>query len=159
MSKLAILGGEKVRSEPYPQWPVFDDRDIQAVTDVLKSGRWGGFPYPGPNTSEFLKRFAEMQGGGYPVLMVNGTVTMEVALRTADIGWGDEVIVPALTFQATAAAPMAAGAIPVIVDVDPENLLHGSGQSRGCYHPAHSRHHSCPPRRANGGYGRAHGYR
>jgi dTDP-4-amino-4,6-dideoxygalactose transaminase len=99
MSTLAILGGEKVRSEPFPQWPVFDERDIQAVTDVLKSGRWGGFPYPGPNTSEFLKRFTEMQGGGYPVLMVNGTVTMEVALRAADIGWGDEVIVPALTFQ------------------------------------------------------------
>jgi dTDP-4-amino-4,6-dideoxygalactose transaminase len=121
MSKLAILGGEKVRTEPYPQWPVFDERDIQAVTDVVKSGHWGGFPYPGPNTSEFLKRFAEMQGGGYPVLMANGTVTMEVALRAADIGWGDEVIVPALTFQATAAAPMAAGAIPVIVDVDPDN--------------------------------------
>lgn len=62
-----------------------------------------------------------MQGGGYPVLMANGTVTMEVALRAAGIGWGDEVIVPALTFQATATAPMAAGAIPVIADVDPEN--------------------------------------
>ena len=121
MAKLAILGGEKVRSEPYPQWPVFDERDIQAVTDVVNSGQWGGFPYPGPQTAEFLKRFAEMQGGGYPTLMVNGTVTMEVALRAADIGWGDEVIVPAMTFQATAAAPMAAGAIPVIVDVDPAN--------------------------------------
>jgi dTDP-4-amino-4,6-dideoxygalactose transaminase len=64
--------------------------------------------------------FAEMQGGGHPVAVANGTVTMEVALRAADIGWGDEVIVPAYTFQATAAAPMAAGAIPVIVDVDPE---------------------------------------
>jgi dTDP-4-amino-4,6-dideoxygalactose transaminase len=52
--------------------------------------------------------------------MVNGTVTMEVALRAADVGWGDEVIVPAYTFQATAAAPMAAGAVPVIVDIDPE---------------------------------------
>jgi dTDP-4-amino-4,6-dideoxygalactose transaminase len=52
--------------------------------------------------------------------MINGTVTMEVACRAADIGWGDEVIVPAYTFQATAAAPMAAGAIPVIVDVDPD---------------------------------------
>jgi dTDP-4-amino-4,6-dideoxygalactose transaminase len=50
--------------------------------------------------------------------MANGTVTMEVALRAADIGWGDEVIVPAYTFQATASAPMAAGAIPVIVDID-----------------------------------------
>jgi dTDP-4-amino-4,6-dideoxygalactose transaminase len=46
---------------------------------------------------------------------------MEVALRAADIGWGDEVIVPAYTFQATASAPMAAGAIPVIVDIDPNN--------------------------------------
>jgi dTDP-4-amino-4,6-dideoxygalactose transaminase len=52
--------------------------------------------------------------------MANGTVTMEVALRASDIGWGDEVIVPAYTFQATATAPMAAGAIPVIVDIDPE---------------------------------------
>ncbi len=51
--------------------------------------------------------------------MANGTVTMEVALRASGIGWGDEVIVPAYTFQATAAAPMAAGAIPLIVDVDP----------------------------------------
>ena len=53
--------------------------------------------------------------------MMNGTVTMEVALRAADIGWGDEVIVPAYTFMATAAAPLAAGAIPVLVDIDPGN--------------------------------------
>jgi len=121
MSKLAILGGQPVRKESYPSWPVFDERESEAVVRVVQSGQWGGFPYPGPHTSEFLERFAEMQGGGYPVLMVNGTVTMEVALRAAGVGWGDEVIIPALTFQATAAAPMAAGAIPVIADVDPEN--------------------------------------
>jgi len=120
MSQLAILGGERTRQEPYPQWPVWDERDLEAVTAVVKSGRWGGFPYPGPQTTRFLEGFSQMQGGGYGVLMANGTVTMEVALRAAEIGWGDEVIVPALTFQATAAAPMAAGAIPVIVDVDPE---------------------------------------
>jgi len=121
MSQLAILGGPKTRTEAYPDWPVWDERDLQAVTDVVKSGRWGGYPYPGPCTTKFIEGFAQMQGGGYPVLMANGTVTMEVALRAAEVGWGDEVIVPALTFQATAAAPMAAGAIPVIADVDPEN--------------------------------------
>jgi len=121
MSKLALLGGTPIRVEPYPEWPVFDERDITAVTAVIRSGQWGGYPYPGPQSKEFIRRFAELQGGGYPVLMINGTVTMEVAMRAANIGWGDEVIVPALTFQATAAAPMAAGAIPVIVDVDPEN--------------------------------------
>jgi len=121
MSELAILGGPKTRTESYPAWPVWDQRDIDAVTEVIKSGRWGGYPYPGPKTAELAKRFAEMQGGGYAVPMANGTITMEVALRAAGIGWGDEVIVPGYTFQATASAPMGAGAIPVIVDVDPNN--------------------------------------
>ncbi len=119
MSQLAILGGPKTRNEPYPDWPVWDQRDIDAASEVIKSGRWGGFPYPGPKTAELARKFTEMQGGGYAVPMANGTVTMEVACRAADIGWGDEVIVPAYTFQATAAAPMAAGAIPVIVEIDP----------------------------------------
>ena len=119
MSELAILEGTPVRTKPYPSWPVHDERDVAAVTAVVESGRWGGYPYPGPQTAEFARRFAEMQGGGYPVVMANGTITMEVALRATDVGWGDEVIVPAYTFQATAAAPMAAGAIPVIVDIDP----------------------------------------
>ena len=120
MSELAILGGPKSRSESYPEWPVWDERDVQAVAEVVRSGRWGGFPYPGPKTAELARKFAELQGGGYAVPMINGTITMEVALRAAGIGWGDEVIVPAYTFQATASAPMGAGAIPVIVDVDPE---------------------------------------
>ena len=119
MSELAILGGPKTRTQPYPEWPVWDQRDIDAVTEVIRSGRWGGFPYPGPKTAELARKFAELQGGGYAVPMANGTVTMEVACRAAEVGWGDEVIVPAYTFQATAAAPMAAGAIPVIVDIDP----------------------------------------
>lgn len=119
MSELAILGGPKVRTELFPEWPVWDQRDIDAVTEVVKSGRWGGYPFPGPKTAELARKFAELQGGGYAVPMVNGTITMEVALRAADIGWGDEVLVPAYTFQATASAPMAAGAIPVIVDIDP----------------------------------------
>jgi dTDP-4-amino-4,6-dideoxygalactose transaminase len=128
--KLAALGGEPVRTDPYPEWPVHDERDEQAVTEVVRSGRWGGYPYPGPKTKEFMEKFAAMQGGGYPVAVANGTVTMEVALRAAGIGWGDEVIVPAYTFQATAAAPMAAGAIPVIVDVDPDTYCIDPAKAR-----------------------------
>ncbi len=120
MQKLAILGGDPVRKKTYPTWPVFDQRDIDAVTQTIQSGRWGGFPYPGPNTAEFAEKFTKLQGGGHAVPMINGTITMEVALRAAGIGWGDEVIVPAYTFQATASAPMAAGAIPVIVDIHPD---------------------------------------
>lgn len=119
-NNLAALGGIPVRSHPYPEWPTTDDRDVAIVTEVVRSGRWGGAPYPGPYSAAFAKQFVEMQGGGIAVLMANGSVTMEVALRVAQIGWGDEVIVPAYTFQATAAAPIAAGAIPVFVDVDPQ---------------------------------------
>jgi dTDP-4-amino-4,6-dideoxygalactose transaminase len=119
--KLAVLGGKPQRTSAYPDWPVWDERDIEAVTAVIKSGQWGGYPYPGPATSRFLAKFLEVQGGSYAVAVANGTITMEVALRAAGIGWGDEVIVPAYTFQATAGAPMAAGAIPVIADIDPNN--------------------------------------
>jgi len=92
MPSLAALGGEPVRKEPYLEWPVFDQRDIEAVTKVITTGRWGGFPYPGPNTFEFPRKFAEMQGGGFGVVMMNGTITMEVAMRTVGIGWGDVIV-------------------------------------------------------------------
>lgn len=118
MTKLAILGGDPVRSDPYPSWPVHDETDVEAVASVVRGGNWGGYPYPGPETKRFLDAFTAMTGGGYGVAMMNGTITMEVALRAAGIGWGDEVIVPAYTFQATAAAPMMAGAVPVLVDID-----------------------------------------
>ena len=120
MSDLALLGGSPTRQTPYPAWPVHDARDIAAATRVIESGRWGGYPYPGPETSAFLEGFIALQKGQYGITAANGTVTMEIALRASGIGWGDEVIVPAYTFQATAAAPIAAGAVPVIVDVDPE---------------------------------------
>jgi dTDP-4-amino-4,6-dideoxygalactose transaminase len=119
MPDLAINGGTPVRANAYPVWPAWDERDVEAVTAVVRSGTWGGFPEPGLNAGAFEEAFAGYQGAQHGVLMANGTVTMEVALKALGIGWGDEVIVPALTFAATAYAPMAAGALPVIVDVEP----------------------------------------
>ena len=120
MPELAINGGTPVRATPYPAWPAPDEEYVEAVTEVVRGGEWGGFPEPGVNGAAFEEAFADYQGARHGVLMMNGTVTMEVACKALDIGWGDEVIVPALTFAATAYAPMAAGALPVIVDVLPE---------------------------------------
>ena len=119
MAELAINGGTPVRPQGYPAWPVWDESEIEAVTSVVRSGEWGGYPEPGVHAAAFEEHFAAYQGAAHGVLMVNGTITMEVALKALDIGWGDEVIIPALTFAATAYAPMAAGALPVIVDVEP----------------------------------------
>ena len=120
MKELAISGGTPVRSSAYPAWPSGDDREIEAVTDVIRSGEWGGFPEPGRYGGRFEEAFAAYQGAAHGILMSNGTITMEVALKALGIGWGDEVIIPALTFAATAYAPIAAGALPVIVDVSPD---------------------------------------
>ena len=122
MPDLAILGGDATRQTPYPAWPPHDQRDIDAVTRVVQSGNWGGFPYPGAETRRFLDAFLALTGGRHAVAAMNGTLTLEVALRAAGIGWGDEVIVPAYTFQATAAAPMMAGAIPVLADIDADTF-------------------------------------
>jgi dTDP-4-amino-4,6-dideoxygalactose transaminase len=122
MAELAARGGSPVRPGGYPAWPVHDHRDLEAVTAAVLSGRWGGFPEPGPLAAEFAERFAAYQGARHGVVMSNGTVTMEVALKALGIGWGDEVIVPALTFSATPYAAMAAGALPVFCDVDPRTL-------------------------------------
>jgi dTDP-4-amino-4,6-dideoxygalactose transaminase len=120
MAELAIAGGHPVRTTPYPDWPHGDDEDVAAVEEVVRGGRWGGFPEPGPKAEAFEEAFASYQGARHGVLMANGTVTMEVALKALGIGWGDEVIIPALTFAATVYAPIAAGALPVIVDVTPD---------------------------------------
>ena len=120
MKELAISGGTPVRSSAYPAWPSGDDREVEAVTDVIRNGEWGGFPEPGRYGGRFEEAFAAYQGATHGILMSNGTITMEVALKALGIGWGDEVIIPALTFAATAYAPIAAGALPVIVDVSPD---------------------------------------
>ncbi len=121
MATLAINGGTPVRADAYPSWPQTDDDEyVAAVSEVVRSGDWGGFPEPGARGGAFEEAFAAYQGATHGVLMMNGTVTMEVALKALGIGWGDEVIIPALTFAATAYAPMAAGALPVIVDVTPD---------------------------------------
>ncbi len=148
MNELAINGGAPVRSRAYPAWPSGDDREIEAVTDVIRSGDWGGFPEPGPHGGRFEQAFAAYQGATHGILMANGTITMEVALKALGIGWGDEVIIPALTFAATAYAPIAAGALPVIVDVtsrtwciDPDLVEAAITPKTKAIMPVHLGHH------------------
>jgi dTDP-4-amino-4,6-dideoxygalactose transaminase len=122
MSTLAILGGNPVRAQGYSPWPAHGEEEVAAVTEVVRGGEWGGHPAPAPRAAAFAERFAAYQGARHGVVMMNGTVTLEVALKALGIGWGDEVIVPAITFEATYYACIAAGALPVIVDVVEDTL-------------------------------------
>ncbi len=117
VSKLAVKGGKPVRDikrNPWPKWPVWDKNEEHALLEVLKSGVWS---YNGPKESQFNKAFAEFIGTKYALSVANGTVSLQLALEACGIGWGDEVIVPGLTWQATAASVLDVNAVPILVDV------------------------------------------
>ena len=118
MSRLALLGGNPVRREPLFSWPAHDEREVQAVEEVVRSGDWGGIP--GRRAQAFAADFAALHGAKYGICSVNGTTALEIALKALGVGPGDEVIVPALTFYATASAAIFLNARVVIADVDPD---------------------------------------
>lgn len=117
--KLAINGGTKVFTEPaaLPQWPPIYPETAEALKAVYLSGKWS---FNGPVEQQFAKDFAAFHTAEYGVAMANGTTTIESALTALGIGSGDEVIVPALTWIATAMAVVYVGATPVFVDIEPD---------------------------------------
>ncbi|HYO81289.1 MAG TPA: DegT/DnrJ/EryC1/StrS family aminotransferase [Bryobacteraceae bacterium] len=120
MKRLAILGGEPLRTKPFSPWPQFQQTDIDRVVRQIESRRWGGFPLPGPVSGPFAEQFAAMHGARYGLCVANGTVAITAALQAAGIGFRDEVVVPAYTWDGTATAVLAAGAVPIFADVDPD---------------------------------------
>jgi dTDP-4-amino-4,6-dideoxygalactose transaminase len=120
MPELAILGGEPTRLRPFTPWPQYTAADAERLRQVLESRNWGGFPFPNVLADEFARRFAEYHGARYGCCVANGTIALLAALQAAGIRFGDEVIVPAYTWDGTAAAVLFAGGIPVFADVDPD---------------------------------------
>lgn len=118
--RLALHGGTPVRTEPFPRWPVWGEEEEKALLEVLHSGQWG---IGGEKTTQFEEAFARFQNARYGISVTNGTAALEIALRAAGVGPGDEVIIPPYTFVATATACLALGALPVFADIDPETYL------------------------------------
>jgi len=117
MPQLAVNGGSALWSQAWPKWPIFDNREAELLQQVLNSGRWA---YDGPVEAEFQQAFANFQTAKHGLAVSNGTIALQLALEALDIGYGDEVIVPVNTWQATAAACIDVNAIPVLVDIEPE---------------------------------------
>jgi perosamine synthetase len=98
--------------------PYYDEREEQAVAEVMRSG-WIGL---GPKTEEFEERFARRVGARYGVALNSATAALHLALELLDVGPGDEVLVPTMTFVSTAMAANYQGAVPVFCDVDRDTL-------------------------------------
>ncbi|MCK9506434.1 MAG: DegT/DnrJ/EryC1/StrS family aminotransferase [Porticoccaceae bacterium] len=122
MTKLAIDGGKPVFSEApksVPAWPPTCPEVAAKLSELYLSRKWSFY---GEQEVLFNEKFAEYTGAAQSILMANGTVTLECAMRAFGIGQGDEVIVPAHTWLATGTAVVSCGATPVVVDIEPDTL-------------------------------------
>ncbi len=102
-----------------PSWPRHSDAEIDAVANVLRSGRTNYLN--GGEGRTFETEFAATMGCEYALTVANGTVALELALAVAGVESGDEVIVTPRTFIASGSAIVRVGAVPVFVDVDPDS--------------------------------------
>jgi dTDP-4-amino-4,6-dideoxygalactose transaminase len=119
-SGLALVGGSPVRRRPFPAWPKFGPAEERRLLRTLRSGNWGRLQ--GGEVAAFERRFASMHGCRHGLAVVNGTVSLRIALLAAGIGAEAEVIVPAYTFVSTASAVVEANAVPVFADIDLETF-------------------------------------
>jgi UDP-4-amino-4,6-dideoxy-N-acetyl-beta-L-altrosamine transaminase len=103
---------------PYGRQTI-DDDDVAAVVAALRSD----WLTTGPRVEEFEAAFATVTGAAHAVAVSSGTAALHASYHALGLGPGDEVIVPPLTFAATANAVLYAGATPVFADVDPATLL------------------------------------
>ncbi len=120
-NELALNGGTPLCKEPLrPEpWPPVDAQTSEILRDIYFSRQWS---FNSPAEQRFQTRFAQCHGAKHAIFMANGTVTLQAALSACGIGPGDEVIVPANTWMATAMAVHYVGAITVFVDVEPATL-------------------------------------
>jgi dTDP-4-amino-4,6-dideoxygalactose transaminase len=115
----AILGGQPVRTAPFPRWPNFRDADEKTVLPVLHSGVWSRAKV----VAETEKEFAKLMGARYCLATSNGTSAIITAVRALGIGAGDEVITTPYTFVASILPILLADALPVFADIDPDTWL------------------------------------
>lgn len=126
-SELAMLGGTPAVPSglPAPRWPVVGEADEAAVLATLRGGALTSVGRGDHEVARLEREWAAYCGVGHAVATANGTVALAVALAALGVGPGDEVVVPALSFVASALAPAHVGAVPVFADVDPHDYLAG----------------------------------
>jgi perosamine synthetase len=112
----AALGGQRVRTTPFPRWPHFGEVDEQAVLPVLRSGVWSRSHV----VEEAERRFARLMGAEHCLATCNGTNAIFTSVRALGIGAGDEVITTPYTFVASVHPILLAHALPVFADIDPD---------------------------------------
>ena len=122
MEKLALFGGPKAvtldRDDP---WPIIDQDQMQAVLELMHSGRISIVDGSGP-IGEFEARFTRYTGARYGLMHNNGTAALHAGLYAVGVEPGDEVILPSYTWHATAGGVVTANAVPIFCESHPQTL-------------------------------------
>lgn len=117
-NELAINGGTHVRNKTWPVWPEVHEDDINAVANAVRSGKWSS--NLGEEIRQFESEFAAYNNVKHAICVNSGNAALQIALSALGIRPGDEVIVPDYTYIATATAVLMNGAVPILVDIDPQ---------------------------------------
>jgi perosamine synthetase len=121
MSKLALFGGRPLFSQGYvheDSWPETLPQDLEAVNEVFSSGNFTGLHNEQVNSLE--REYARYTGAEFSLALGTGTAALHAAVAAAGCKPGDEVIIPALTFLASASAVLHHVSIPIFADIDPQ---------------------------------------
>ena len=128
-SRLAILGGDPVRTRPFPPYNPIGEEERKAVLEVLDSGNlsqflgtWGPQFYGGPRVQRLEREWADYFGARHAISLNSGTSGLYAAVGAAGLGPGDEVVVPPYTMSASVAGVLVYGATPVFADIEPETF-------------------------------------
>ncbi|WP_411133166.1 DegT/DnrJ/EryC1/StrS family aminotransferase [Streptomyces sp. C10] len=117
MTTLALFGGPPIRARAFQAWPHSDQAELGALAGVLTSRRWGGI-HSGSQGEVFEKALGEYLDVPHVAVVSSGTAGLMIALRALGVRVGDEVVVPAMTYAATATAVSVLGSVPVFADID-----------------------------------------
>jgi dTDP-4-amino-4,6-dideoxygalactose transaminase len=142
---LAVNGGNPYRTKPMPSWPLHDEEEVKAVTEVARTGNWWRGAYSATELEEkdqdeiagrsrvecFEQQFAKAHRANYAVAVSSGSAALEVAVRAAGVKPGDEVITTPYTFIATSTCIMNNFGVPVYTDIDPNSYNMDATQIEG----------------------------
>jgi dTDP-4-amino-4,6-dideoxygalactose transaminase len=115
----ALLGGPAALAQGPPDWPVPDDDVLDALQRAYRDGSWG--KYHGVYRERLEERLAAYHDVSYAATCASGTFAVELALRALRVGPGDEVVLAAYDYPGNFLGVHAVGAVPVLVDLDPDN--------------------------------------
>jgi dTDP-4-amino-4,6-dideoxygalactose transaminase len=134
LSLPALLGGPPVRPQGPPDWPLADEDVRLALEAAYQDGSWG--KYHGGRVQQLEECLAQYHQVEFALTCSSGTFAVELALRALKVGPGDEVLLSAYDYPGHFLAVHAVGAMPVLVDVHPENWVLDPAQLETALRPA-----------------------